>query len=520
MEPARTVSGPFLTACARGVYDSRDMPPTPTPVRVRFAPSPTGFLHVGGARTALYNHLHARATGGVFVLRIEDTDTERSTDASTRAILDGLAWLGLSWDEGPGVGGQYGPYFQAERRALYADAARRLEETGHAYPCFCTPAELEQRREQQLARGEDPRYDGRCRTIPPDERARRRAAGEPAALRFRLPAPEEVAWDDVVRGRIAFRSDVLDDFVLVRSDGWPTYNFACVVDDIHMCITHVIRGDDHISNTPRQILLYRAFAAEPPVFAHASMILGPDGKRLSKRHGATSVEAFGDLGIVPEGMINFLALLGWALDGKTEIFTLAELERVFRLDRVGPNPAVFDTQKLEWINAQHLKRLDEAERTRRVCAWLEGHGHDLSARSEEWKLAFVRALGDRLKTLADAADVGSFALADPPAMEPEAWAELLAKGEADVRLSALAARIEALQAWTLESLEAATRALASELSVKAGDVIAPARVALTGRKAAPGIFEVMWLLGRERVAARLRAAAERWRVESPLATRA
>jgi glutamyl-tRNA synthetase len=418
------------------------------------------------------------------------------------------------------VGGQYGPYFQAERRALYADAARRLEETGHAYPCFCTPAELEQRREQQLARGEDPRYDGRCRTIPPDERARRRAAGEPAALRFQLPAPEEVAWDDVVRGRIAFRSDVLDDFVLVRSDGWPTYNFACVVDDIHMRITHVIRGDDHISNTPRQILLYRAFAAEPPVFAHASMILGPDGKRLSKRHGATSVEAFGDLGIVPEGMINFLALLGWALDGKTEIFTLAELERVFRLDRVGPNPAVFDTQKLEWINAQHLKRLDEAERTRRVCAWLKAHGHDLSARSEEWKLAFVRALGDRLKTLADAADVGSFALADPPAMEPEAWAELLAKGESDVRLSALAGRIEALPAWTLESLEAATRALASEAGVKAGEVIAPARVALTGRKAAPGIFEVMWLLGRERVGTRLRAAAARWRAESPLAARA
>jgi glutamyl-tRNA synthetase len=489
-------------------------------VRVRFAPSPTGFLHVGGARTALYNYLHARVTGGVFVLRIEDTDTERSTEASTSAILDGLRWLGLAWDEGPGVGGEHGPYFQAERRPLYARAALELEQAGAAYPCFCTPDELEVRRAEQLARGESPRYDGRCRALAPAERARRRAAGEPWALRFATPPQLEVSWDDVVRGRIAFRSDVLDDFVLVRSDGWPTYNFACVVDDVHMCISHVIRGDDHISNTPRQILLYRAFAAEPPVFAHASMILGPDGKRLSKRHGATSVEAFGDLGIVPEGMINFLALLGWALDGKTEIFTLAELERVFRLDRVGPNPAVFDTQKLEWINAQHLKRLDEAERTRRVCTWLEAHGHELSARTEEWKLAFVRALGDRLKTLADAADVGSFALADPPAMEPEAWAELLAKAESDVRLSALAARIEALPAWTLDALEAATRALASEKEVKAGEIIAPARVALTGRKAAPGIFEVMWLLGRERVGTRLRAAAERWRAESPLAARA
>ena len=484
-------------------------------IRVRFAPSPTGFLHVGGARTALYNYLHARATGGVFVLRIEDTDAERSTEVSTRAILDGLAWLGLTWDEGPGVGGAHGPYFQAERRALYADAAQKLEAAGHAYPCFCTPAELEQRREQQLARGEDPRYDGRCRDRSPAERTRRRAAGEKPALRFRLPAPQEVAWDDVVRGRIAFQSEVLDDFVLVRADGWPTYNFACVVDDLAMKITHVIRGDDHISNTPRQILLYRAFAAEPPVFAHASMILGPDGKRLSKRHGATSVEAFGDLGIVPEGMVNFLALLGWALDGKTEIFTLAELERVFRLERVGPNPAVFDTQKLEWVNAQHLKRMDEAERTRRVCAWLEQHGHDLSGRSEEWRRAFVRALGDRLKTLADAADVGAFALQETPAMEAEAWAELLAKPDAGPRLAALAARIDALSAWTLEALETATRALASESGVKAGDVIAPARVALTGRKAAPGIFEVMWLLGRERVVARLRAAAERWQAESP-----
>jgi glutamyl/glutaminyl-tRNA synthetase len=282
----------------------------------------------------------------------------------------------------------------------------------------------------------------------------------------------------------------------------------------------VIRGDDHISNTPRQILLYRAFGAVPPVFAHASMILGPDGKRLSKRHGATSVEAFGEQGIVPEGMVNFLALLGWALDGKTEIFTLAELERVFRLERVGPNPAVFDTQKLEWINAQHLKRLEEAERTRLVCAWLERHGHDLSGRSEEWRRAFVRALGDRLKTLADAADVGAFALQDPPAMEADAWAELLARQGSDARLSALAARVESLPEWTLESLEASTRSLASESGVKAGEVISPARVALTGRKAAPGIFDVMWLLGRERVVSRLKAAAERWRAESPLAAQA
>ena len=489
-------------------------------VRVRFAPSPTGFLHVGGARTALYNYLFARAKGGTFVLRIEDTDAERSTDESTRAIFAGLRWLGLGWDEGPEAGGSLGPYFQRERGAIYAEQARRLGELGRAYPCFCTPEELEARRTEQLARGEDPRYDGRCRTLTPAERAARVAAGARPALRFMLPAPEEVAWDDVVRGRVSFQSSVLDDFVLVRSDGWPTYNFACVVDDVAMRITHVIRGDDHISNTPRQILLYRAFGAEPPVFAHASMILGPDGKRLSKRHGATSVEAFGEQGFLPEALVNFLALLGWALDGKTELFTLAELERVFTLERVNPNPAVFDTQKLEWVNAQHLKRLDEAERTRRIVAYLAAHGHDLSGRPEEWRLAFVRALGDRVRTLADAASVGAFVLEDPPAMEPEAWSELLSRAGADVRLAALADRVEALGAWTLEALETATRGLASESGWKAGELIAPARVALTGRKAAPGIFDVMWLLGRERVVARLRASAARWREESPLAAEA
>ena len=487
-------------------------------VRVRFAPSPTGYLHVGGARTALYNYLFARARGGTFVLRIEDTDAERSTDASVEAILAGMRWLGLTWDEGPGAGGEYGPYFQTQRRDRYRAHAERLEAAGHAYPCWCTAEELEARRAAQAERGEDPKYDGRCRHLPAAERERLRASGAPFALRFALPGPGETAWDDVVRGRVAFRNEVLDDFVLVRSDGLPTYNFACVVDDLDMRITHVIRGDDHISNTPRQLLLYAALGATPPVFAHASMILGPDGKRLSKRHGATSVEAFGDLGIVPEGMVNFLALLGWAYDGKQELFTLAELERLFSLEKVGANPAVFDTQKLEWVNAQHLKRLDEAERVRRVEAFLAARGRDLSARSPEWRTAFVRTLGDRLKTLADAETVGAFALDDALAIEPEAWADLAGRANAAALLAALAERLADDAEFSLATLEAATRALATERGVKAGELIGVARVALTGRKAAPGIFEVMWLLGRERCVARLRAAAERWTAESPLAS--
>jgi glutamyl-tRNA synthetase len=480
-----------------------------TNVRVRFAPSPTGFLHVGGARTALYNYLFARASGGTFVLRIEDTDVARSTDASVGAILDGLRWLGLTWDEGPGVGGGHGPYFQSERRASYDRAVGRLLDSGHAYRCWCTPEELAARRAEQLEDGGEPRYDGRCRALVAAERERRLASGAPSVVRFMLPPSGEVAWDDIVRGRVAFQNEVLDDFVLVRSDGLPTYNFACVVDDVEMEITHVIRGDDHISNTPRQLLLYQALGAPPPVFAHASMILGPDGKRLSKRHGATSVEAFGDLGILPEGMVNFLALLGWALDGRQELFSLAELERVFRLERVNPNPAVFNTEKLEWVNAQHLKLLDPAERQRRVEAFLARRGVDLGGRSPLWRETFVRALGDRLRTLADAESYGAFALHAELRMDEEAWTDLAGRAGAGPRLLELAARLDADAEWSLASLEAVTRTLAGDLGVKAGELIALARVALTGRKVAPGIFDVMWLLGRALAVARLRAAAER-----------
>lgn len=484
-------------------------------VRVRFAPSPTGFLHVGGARTALYNHLFARGRGGVFVLRIEDTDAARSTDESVRAILDSLAWLGLAWDEGPGVGGPHGPYFQSERRGLYRDHAGALERAGHAYRCYCTPAELEAMREEQARQQAPPGYDGRCRRLDAAARARLEAEGRPWALRFALDPAGETAWEDAVRGRVAFRRDVLDDFVLLRADGLPTYNFACVVDDHAMAISHVIRGDDHISNTPRQIVLYEAFGWETPVFAHVSMILGDDGSRLSKRHGATSVAAYRDLGYLPAGMVNFLALLGWALDGKTELFTLAELEQAFRLERVSRNPAVFNLEKLQWLNGQHLKRLPEAERTELVRRFLAGRGRDLAAHPVEWWTVLVRALGERVRTLADVEPLGAFALDDALALEPEAWAELLAKPGTGPRLAALAGVLEADAGFGLAGLERGTRELAAAQGVKAGELMAAARVALTGRKTAPGLFEVMWLLGRERAVARLRAAAARWAAESP-----
>ena len=485
------------------------------PVRVRFAPSPTGVLHVGGARTALYNYLFARANGGAFVLRIEDTDAARSTDESVRAILDSMRWLGLSWDEGPGAGGAHGPYFQSERRALYHRHAESLRAAGRAYACYCTPEELEAMRESQVAGKQPLCYDGRCRALDAATRARLEAEGRASAIRFALTPSGESAWDDVVRGRVSFDNELLDDFVLLRSDGLPTYNFACVVDDHEMEITHVIRGDDHISNTPRQLLVYEACGWEPPRFAHVPMILGADGSRLSKRHGATSVAAYRDLGYVPPALINFLALLGWSSGGTQELFTLEELERLFRLERVGSNPAIFNLEKLEWMNSQHLKRFPDEERARLVREHLTGRGYDLSRHSPEWFAALVRAIGDRLKTLPDAENYGAFALREELEMDENAWGEMRERPEVARRLETLATRLEADAAFSLESLERETRALAAEFGIKAGELIGLARVALTGRKVSPGFFEVMWLLGRERTLARLRQTAARWLAESP-----
>ncbi|HYM81387.1 MAG TPA: glutamate--tRNA ligase [Candidatus Limnocylindria bacterium] len=482
-------------------------------VRVRFAPSPTGHLHVGGARTALYNYLFARRAGGVFVLRIEDTDAQRSTEESVRGILDSLRWLGLAWDEGPEIGGGHGPYFQSQRLARYRACADRLLAAGNAYACYCTPEELEARRTAQIASGESPRYDGRCRRLDDDARVRLAGEGRPTAIRFTLPVAGETAWDDVVRGRVAFQNDVLDDFVLLRSDGHPTYNFACVVDDHEMAISHVIRGDDHISNTPRQILLFQALGLAPPVFAHASMILGADGTRLSKRHGATSVAAFQDLGYLPEAMANFLALLGWAYDGERELFTLAELERLFELERVKANPAFFNLEKLEWMNGQHLKRLDEAERIRRVEAFLAGRGISLADRTPEWRAVLVRAIGDRLKTLADAERYVAFLVSDLVTIVLEAWASVRDRPDLGSVLEALADRLESDAEYSLASLEREMRALAAERGLKLGDVVAPARVAVTGECVSFGIFETLWLLGRERAVERVRQAAARWSEE-------
>lgn len=475
--------------------------------RVRFAPSPTGYLHVGGARTALFNWLFARHHGGTFVLRIEDTDVERSTPEAVQAILDGMRWLGLNWDEGPEVGGPHGPYCQMQRLDLYREHARRLEEGGHAYPCFCTPAELESRRKQAAMMGRPPGYDRRCRDLTADQVAEKRDQGLASVLRLRVPLSGETVVDDLIHGQVTFANDTLDDFVLVRADGIPTFHFAVVVDDATMRITHVLRGDDHLSNTPKHVLIFQALGISPPRFGHIPMILGPDKTKLSKRHGATSVMAYEEAGLLSDAMVNFLARLGWA-HGDDEIMSREQLVSWFDLDGVNKTAAVFDHDKLEWLNAQYLKNATPAA----LLPWVKQRWQDrawLSASDTDDRLcAIIAALQERSRTLVQLVDQSAYFFDAPLAWDPEAERKFLAVEHREI-LGALKARIEALRDWSLPALEEAIRGLATERGMKAGQVIQPARVALTGRTVSPGIFEVVHLMGKERTIRRLAEAIAR-----------
>jgi len=457
-------------------------------VRVRFAPSPTGPLHVGGARTALFNWLFARHHRGAFVLRIEDTDRSRSTEAHIDAILDALRWLELDWDEGPPTPG----YRQTERLALYQAHARRLVEAGRAYYCACPPAQLEAERRAARARGETYRYPGRCRE-------RGLTAG---ALRLRVPAEGTTVVDDLIHGPVTFDHRELDDWILVRSDGTPTYNFCVVVDDVTMQITHVIRGSDHLSNTPKQILCYEALGYPVPRFAHVSMILGPDRQRLSKRHGATSVQAFREAGFLPDAMVNYLARLGWA-HGDREVFTREELVELFDLKDVSPSPAIFDHAKLAWLNQQHMKRLDPARLAALAAPFVRAAGFDPG---DPARLAGIMAtLRERARTLREAVEVGRFYWERPRGYDPAA-ARALLTAEGRARLDALIARLEQLPEFTPAALEAAFRELVAALGLRLVDLAQLARLAVTGTTASPPIFDVLALLGREETLARLRAA--------------
>ena len=511
------------------------MSESPRPVRVRFAPSPTGNLHIGGARTAIYNWAYARRHNGTFILRIEDTDPERSTPENTAQIIRSLTWLGLDWDEGPQVGGPYGPYQQTERFALYRSALENLIERDAVYPCFCTPEELAHKRETALAEKRYSGYDRCCRSISPDEAQARINAGEPHTWRLKIPLDhDDVIFDDEVFGITRVPITQLDDFILVRTDGTPTYNFVVCVDDALMEITHVIRGDDHMSNTPKQILVYEAMGVPIPRFAHLSMILGPDGKRLSKRHGATSVEDYAHEGYLPTALLNYLSLLGWSLDGQTTIFDVDTLCENFSLDRVSKNPAVFDLAKLGWVNQSYLKALEPrgfvdalkpflAEygliRGTAVAKDEEGaiiYGDPVSleavnadiALSPAWFDSLYDLVVERAKTMVDAVRMIPYLFSGPVVLLDDTSVDacLRIAGASSILEKVIQVLEDTELSWQALSIETALREVPIELEKKPKVVFQAIRVAVCGNKVSPPLFESLELIGREDVLARMRTA--------------
>ncbi len=457
-------------------------------VRLRFAPSPTGYLHIGGARTALFNWLQARKEEGKFVLRIEDTDVARSTQESVDAILAGMRWLGLDWDEGP--------YYQSEQFPVYREHVEKLLAVGKAYRCYCVPEELEAKREQAMKDGRKPKYDGTCRNLTAE------IPGRPFAVRFKAPESGVTTFDDLIKGRISFSNDELDDLVIQRSDGTPTYNFTVVIDDTTMDITTVIRGDDHINNTPRQILLYEALGHPVPRFAHVPMILGADKARLSKRHGATSVMAYRDMGYLPEAMVNYLVRLGWS-HGDQEIFTLDELIDKFAVEDVGKSAGVFNPDKLIWLNAHYIKNGDPERLAGLLVPFLKERGVEQFDKPE---LPFVvKTLQERARTMLEMADGAVFYYKSDFDYDTQA-AEKFFKPETLPVYEAVVGKLEKLGDCSHDGIEAMFKDICGEMGVKMGQVGPPVRVALCGGTASPGIYEVIEVLGKEETIKRVKRA--------------
>jgi glutamyl-tRNA synthetase len=470
------------------------------PVRVRFAPAPSGYLHVGNARTALYDWLFARHHGGTFVLRIEDTNRERTTEESVQGIQDVLRWLGLDWDEGPGVGGPYGPYRQTERLDIYQEAVDRLLADESAYPCYCTPEELEQRRKEALARGEPPGYDGRCRKLTEEDRARFEEEGRPKAFRF-ATSGRDVRVDDLIRGPSVFPASDIRDFVMLRSDGSPTYLLAAAVDDWTMEMTHVIRGEDLHSSTPRQILLLEALGARRlPRYAHVPLLLGPDRHPLSKRHGSVAVETFRDQGFLPQAMVNYLALLGWSYDDHTTFFTREELVERFDLTRVSRNPAAFDREKLEWMNGHYIREMAADRFTDLLGEALSNAGIDADPDVLREAAPLVQ---ERMKLLSEAPGLLRFLFED---VEPDEKARKMLNGQGEY-IADVAKHLDELGEWTTDSIKSTLEVLAEERGLSKRKAFQPVRAAVTGTLVSPPLFESMALLGRERTLERLRRAA-------------
>jgi glutamyl-tRNA synthetase len=478
--------------------------------RLRFAPAPTGRLHVGSARTALFNWLYARHTGGSFVLRIDDTDRERSSDAAVDHILDVLTWLGLDWDEGPDVGGPYGPYRQSERASLYRDRAHALLEEGIAYRCFCSPDDLEELRKRALAEGRPVRYDGRCRSIDPDQAESRADKGEPFAIRFAVSEGREIVIDDIVRGESRFDSSALEDFVILRADGTATFIFAGAFDDLEMKISHVVRGEDLFSATPRQVLIIEALGGSVPSYAHLPLIVGEDRAPLSKRHGDVSLGWYRDAGFMPEAMINYLALLGWAPDDGTELLSKDNLIEQFELRRVGKNPAAFDLKKLEWMNNHYLQSVDPQVVAERAIPFLAAEGLVSDPPSaDEWRLleAVVPLVQVRMDRLAEIVDLAGF-LFGAPEIRADDWKQIMSQEWAGDVLREMQQALSDLGAWNAETIEETLRSVADRKGVKPRLAFGPLRVAVSGRRIGPPLFESLEILGREKALRRIETAIE------------
>ncbi|HJV64432.1 MAG TPA: glutamate--tRNA ligase [Geomonas sp.] len=461
-------------------------------VRLRFAPSPTGYLHVGGARTALFNWLLARKEQGTFILRIEDTDVARSTQESVDAILEGMTWLGLDWDEGP--------FYQSDNFPLYKEYVQKLLDAGKAYKCYCSAEELEAKREKAMKEGGKPKYDGTCRNLPPQP-----DDGRPYVVRFKAPQEGTTAWKDLIKGQISFENAELDDLIIQRTDGTPTYNFVVVIDDATMNITTVIRGDDHVNNTPRQILLYEALEVPVPQFAHVPMILGADKARLSKRHGATSVMAYRDMGFLPEAMVNYLVRLGWSF-GDEEIFSLQDLVQKFSIESVGRSASVFNPDKLLWLNAHYIKSGDPVRLAGLVTPFLKERGVDPSGGPD--LVEAVKTLQERAKTMLELADGAVFYYRDDFEYDEKGVAKAF-KPETSALLEALIGKLEALEPFSMESIEGLFKEFCEAKGIKLGQIGPAVRLALSGTTASPGIYEMILVLGKAETRKRVERAMAR-----------
>lgn len=478
-------------------------------VRVRYAPSPTGHLHIGNARTALFNYLFARHHGGKFIIRIEDTDVKRNVAGGEENQLTYLKWLGMDWDESVDVGGNYGPYRQTERLDLYRPLVQDLLDRGLAYRCYCTEEELEKEREEQMARGETPRYSGKCRHLTPEQLAAYDAEGRQYSIRFRVPEGRTFTFDDLVKGPISFESDVSGDFVIVKKDGIPTYNFAVVLDDHLMNITHVLRGEDHVSNTPRQLMIYDAFGWEPPVFGHMTLIVGENHKKLSKRDESVIqfIEQYDQLGYLPEAIFNFIALLGWSPEGEEEIFSKDELISIFDANRLSRSPAVFDTNKLAHLNNHYIKNADPKRIASLAIPHLQRAGRlpaELSPEQQAWAEALVALYQEQMTAASDIVELSELFFRSELSVDDEAAAVLVEPQVPNV-LSTFLAKVEGLADFSVENIGAAIKEVQKETGSKGKGLFMPIRVALTGQMHGRDLNQTIYLLGRDKVIERLKA---------------